>query len=138
MNFLTSIFRALGRNHVASTPKRGLWGFVWMDTQDGEHTHLHETSRVWSHNDARLHISILEVRAVSLTLQRLNVYKSTIHLYIDSQIAFLAINKIRCKSPSLLEELQQLIQVFQSQALSVEAFRISSKFNNKADALTSH
>ena len=65
----------------------------------------------------------------------LNLYNSTIHLYFNNQAALFAINKMRYKSPSLLRELQRLIQVFQSQGLSVEAFRISSKFNAKADAI---
>ena len=112
---------------------------MWTDASIsgwGGHTHTLETSGEWSPTEKSLHINILELRAVCLTIQNLNLKQATIHLFIDNQAAMFAINKMRCKSPSLMTELSSLLEILQTRTLAVKAFRITSKFNTKADALS--
>ena len=112
---------------------------MWTDASTsgwGGHTHTLETSGEWSPTEKSLHINILELRAVCLTIQNLNLKQATIHLFIDNQAAMFAINKMRCKSPSLMTELSRLLEILQTRTLAVKAFRITSKFNTKADALS--
>ena len=57
-------------------------------------------------------------------------------LCIDNQPTLFAINKLRCNSRPILQELLLLIHILRKHHLSVTALRIASTLNCKADALS--
>ncbi|KAK3864315.1 hypothetical protein Pcinc_029992 [Petrolisthes cinctipes] len=112
---------------------------LWTDASLsgwGGHTLSHQVSGTWDKNESTLHINCLEVRAVLLSIRSLNLSNCQLHLFIDNQAAQCAINKLRCKSTSLLHEISILNSLLNSRRILIHVFRISSLLNSRADNLS--
>ncbi|XP_045127719.1 uncharacterized protein LOC123514137 [Portunus trituberculatus] len=112
---------------------------LWTDASLfgwGGHTLAHQASGIWDTNESSLHINCLEVRAVLHSILSLNLTDCQLHLFIDNQAAQCAINKLRCKSTSLLKEISNLNRYLCSCKLFIKAFRISTLLNSRADSLS--
>ena len=60
---------------------------LWTDaslTGWGGHTNFSYATGYWNPTEMKLHVNILEIRAVYLTLAQLNLKNKTIHLFIDN------------------------------------------------------
>ncbi|MPC29604.1 hypothetical protein E2C01_022845 [Portunus trituberculatus] len=113
--------------------------YLWTDASLfgwGGHTLAHQASGIWDTNESSLHIKCLEVQAVLHSILSLNLTGCQLHLFIDNRAAQFAINKLRCKSTSLLKEISNLNRYLCSRKLLIKAFRISTLLNSRADSLS--
>ena len=90
----------------------------------------------WTQVEQALHITLLEVRAVTRSIQFLDLRSQTITLFIDNETAKHAIKKAGSKSRSLHHEVATLLDACEAQSTRLLPTRISSRLNVVADSLS--
>ena len=114
--------------------------YLWTDAStEGWGAYLGDNSScrgVWSQQECKAHINVLELRAVRLALRHFAVSDCQIVLHTDSEVVRCVIVKSRARSPTLLAEYALLSHWCVERHLHLSATRIPTHLNVIADGLS--
>lgn len=113
---------------------------IWTDASREGWGALNEqgdtATGLWSSQEKEKHINTLELLAVQKAIVKFHLAERHVRVHTDSDVTKFIINKKTARSPALIKQLTELLQVARVLQVHITAARIPTELNVVADGLS--